>query len=199
MALNDIYNWFRDKSTYFKSNSATWKVVLVAVDHDNNVRRIVMIRCSMFRTPSATTSPCTSTSSGCRRPRVGSGSQTARCVHIIIYNQCLLIILSMVMVMDIRSFTSGSSKDGGEGQKRAGSPRPPAPAAPVPDPGSGETLVKLVIGFFKYFSSMQIWWFIVFCQVSGGSSLHGHRGTSRPRLARRPLCPQIKLFIDIIY
>ena len=37
MALNDIYNWFRNKSAYFKSNSATWKVVLVAVDHDGMV------------------------------------------------------------------------------------------------------------------------------------------------------------------
>ena len=169
MALNDIYNWFRNKSAYFKSNSATWKVVLVAVDHDNNVRRIVMMRFSMFRTPSATTSPCTSTSSGCRRPRVGSGSQTARCVHIIIYNQCLLIILSMVMVVDIRSFTRGSSKDGGEGQKRAGSPRPPAPAAPVPGPGSGETLVIYCIFLFSVPCEMVVY---LYCKVSGRSSLH---------------------------
>ena len=100
----------------------------------------------MFRTPSATTSPCTSTSSGCRRRRVGSGSLTTRCVHHIIIYLCFQI-LSMMVMLDIRNFTRGSSKDGGEGQKRAGSPRPPAPAAPVPGPGSGETLVKLVIGF----------------------------------------------------
>ena len=79
MALNDIYNWFRDKSAYFKSNSATWKVDTVTVDH------AVMMRFSMFRTPSATTSPCTNTSRGCRLRRGGSGSWTARCVpvHII--------------------------------------------------------------------------------------------------------------------
>ena len=61
--------------------------------------------------------------------------------------QCIVIILSM-MVMDIRSFTSGSSKDGGGGQKRAGSPRPPAPVAPVPGPGLGKTLVIHFIRFF---------------------------------------------------
>ena len=162
MALNDIYNWFRNKSAYFKSNSATWKVVLVAVDHDNNVRRIVMIRCSMFRTPSATTSPCTSTSSGCRRPRVGSGSLTTRCVHFI-------ICFSNIMMVDIRNFTRGSSKDGGEGQKRAGSPRPPAPAAPVLGPGSGETLVIYCIFLFSVPCEMVVY---LYCKVSGRSSLH---------------------------
>ena len=27
LPLNDIYNWFRDKSSYFRTNSVTWKVL----------------------------------------------------------------------------------------------------------------------------------------------------------------------------
>ena len=44
LALNDIYSWFQSKSSYFSSNSATWKVDMTMI-----IYRMVIVegRCTM--------------------------------------------------------------------------------------------------------------------------------------------------------
>ena len=42
LPLNDIYNWFRDRSTYFRNNSVTWKV-------QNSKLNIVCEESSLFK------------------------------------------------------------------------------------------------------------------------------------------------------
>ena len=66
LALNDIYNWFRDRSTYFRNNSVTWKV-------QHSKLNIILWKVFFWRMPSDTICLFTNISSECRLTRAPSG------------------------------------------------------------------------------------------------------------------------------
>ena len=71
LPLNDIYNWFRDKSSYFRTNSVTWKVL-------NSTVLIFAFEIYFSRMPSDTICHFTNISSECRRTRAPRGLLTKR-------------------------------------------------------------------------------------------------------------------------
>ena len=72
LPLNDIYNWFRDKSSYFRTNSVTWKVLF------NSTVLIFAFEICFSRMPSDTICHFTNISYECRPTRAPRGWLTKR-------------------------------------------------------------------------------------------------------------------------